>query len=199
VAAVDVGFALDVTLDASHRITGVHAGHPYEAYAAGCEIVRTTAMEWVYEPYDVVVTTNSGYPLDQNRHQAVKGICAAAGIVRDGSAVLVDAECSDGLSAHGRYRALLGQWRDRGSFLRAVTSGELHAHDQWQVQKQALVLERAWVLVHAAGLTDKEVRNAWFEPAPYSPTSSRSATERSGAGCRIAVLPAGPQSIAYFR
>ncbi len=197
-AAVDVAFALDVTLDASHRITGLHAGHPYEAHAAGCEIVRATAMERVDEPYDVVVTTNSGYPLDQNLYQAVKGICAAAGIVRDGGAVLVAAECADGLPAHGRYRALLAQWRSREAFLQAVTSGDLHAHDQWQVQKQALVLERARVLVHAAGLADGEIRAAWFEPAPDLVVALRELVGEYGAGCRMAILPEGPQSIAFL-
>jgi lactate racemase len=197
-ARVDVAFALDVTLDAFHRITGVHAGHPYDAHAAGCEIVRATAMERVDEPYDVVVTTNSGYPLDQNLYQTVKGICAAAGIVRDGGGVLVAAECSDGLPAHGRYRSLLEQWASRDAFLRAVTSGELRAHDQWQVQKQALVLERARVLVHAGGLSDDEVRAAWFEPAPDLAAALRSLVGEAGPGCRIAVLPEGPQSIAYL-
>lgn len=197
-AAVDVAFALDVTLDASHRITGVYAGRPYMAHAAGCEVVRETAMERVDEPYDVVLTTNSGYPLDQNLYQAVKGICAAAGIVRDGGAVLVAAECSDGLPAHGRYRALLEEWTSREAFLRAVTSGGLRAHDQWQVQKQALVLERARVLVHARGLSADEIRAAWFEPAPDLGAALRSLVDEAGPDCRVAVLPEGPQSIAYL-
>jgi nickel-dependent lactate racemase len=196
--AVNVAFALDVTLDAAHRVAGVYAGRPWEAHARACEAVRTTAMEPVGTPYDVVVTTNSGYPLDQNLYQAVKGICAAAGIVRDGGAVLVAAECADGLPAHGRYGALLREWGSPTAFLRAVTAGELQAHDQWQVQKQAQVLERARVLVHADGLTDDEVRGAWFEPAPDLDAALRDLVDAAGAGGRVAVLPEGPQSIAYL-
>jgi len=197
--AVGVDFALDVTLDAEHRITGIHAGRPYEAHARGCEVVRTTAMESVGEPYDVVVTTNSGYPLDQNLYQAVKGICAAAGIVRDGGAILLLSECSDGLPAHGRYGALLDAYRDPASFLDALATGALRAHDQWQVQKQALVLQRVRVLVHAGGLTRDEIRAAWFEPADDPTATLAGLVAEYGPSCRVAVLPEGPQSIAYLR
>jgi lactate racemase len=198
-AAVGVDFALDVTLDAEQRITGIHAGRPYEAHLAGCELVRATAMEPVDEPYDVVVTTNSGYPLDQSLYQSVKGICAAAGIVRDGGAILIASECADGLPAHGRYGTLLGAYRDPTAFLDAVAAGELTAHDQWQVQKQALVLQRARVLVHAGGLTGDEIRAAWFEPV-VDPTAALAAlVAERGPSCRVAVLPEGPQSIAYVR
>ena len=198
-AAARVDFALDVTLDAGQRITSVHAGVPFEAHAGGCELVRRTAMEAVHEPYDVVVTTNSGYPLDQNLYQAVKGICAAAGIVRDGGAILLAAECADGLPVHGRYRALLGSHGDAASFLRALGTGELHAHDQWQVQKQALVLRRARVLVHAAGLSDEEIRAAWFEPVGDPSAALAGLVAEIGPSCRVAVLPEGPQSIAFLR
>jgi lactate racemase len=198
-AAAGVDFALDVSLDAEHRITGIHAGLPYEAHMAGCELVRTTAMEPVDEPYDIVVTTNSGYPLDQSLYQSVKGICAAAGIVRDGGAILIASECSDGLPAHGRYGALLGAYRDPASFLDAVASGELMAHDQWQVQKQALVLQRARVLVHADGLSRDEITAAWFEPVDDPTTALSALIAEYGPSGRVAVLPEGPQSIAYVR
>ena len=36
------------------------------------------------EPYPIVVTSNSGAPLDQNLYQTVKGMSAAAQIVADG-------------------------------------------------------------------------------------------------------------------
>ena len=198
-AAVGVDFALDVTLDAEHRITGIHAGRPYEAHLAGCALVRATAMEPVDEPYDVVVTTNSGYPLDQSLYQSVKGICAAAGIVRDGGAILIVSECADGLPAHGRYGALLGAYSDPTSFLGAIAAGELVAHDQWQVQEQALVLQRARVLVHAGGLTGDEIRAAWFEPVDDPTAALAALVAEYGPSCRMAVLPEGPQSIAYVR
>ena len=50
------------------------------AHEAGCAFSKATAMVACERPYPVVVTTNSGYPLDQNLYQAVKGISAADGM-----------------------------------------------------------------------------------------------------------------------
>ena len=57
------------------------------------------------EPFDVVVTSNSGYPLDQNLYQAVKGMSAAAKVVKPGGLIVCAAECRDGFPGHGSYRA----------------------------------------------------------------------------------------------
>jgi nickel-dependent lactate racemase len=196
-SAAGVEFALDVTLDAEQRVTGIFAGSPWQAHRDGCRVVRETAMVPVAAAFDVVVTTNSGYPLDQNLYQSVKGICAAAEIARPGGAILVASECSDGLPSHGRYGALLAAHPGPAAYLAALRGGRVRTHDQWQVQKQAVVLERARVLVRASGLDDETIRSAWFEPARDLDAALRELTEAYGRGCRVAVLPEGPQTIAY--
>ena len=57
--------------------------------------------------FPIVVTTNSGYPLDQNLYQAVKGMSAAAQIVREGGYIAAAARCNDGFPEHGNFRPLL--------------------------------------------------------------------------------------------
>ena len=52
-----------VTLNGCREITGVFAGDLVAAHAEGCAFVKKSAMQPVAEPFDVVVTTNSGYPL----------------------------------------------------------------------------------------------------------------------------------------
>ena len=61
----------------------------------------------VDSPFDVVLTTNSGYPLDQNLYQAVKGMSAAAKVVKPGGTIVCAAECRDGLPNHGSYGEVL--------------------------------------------------------------------------------------------
>jgi nickel-dependent lactate racemase len=197
-SAADVAFALDVTLDAENRITGVWAGSPWVGHCEGCRVVRETAMVPVEEAFDIVVTTNSGYPLDQNLYQTVKGICAAAEILKPGGAILVASECSDGLPDHGQYRSLLAAHAGPSAYLDALREGRVRTHDQWQVQKQAVVLERARVLVHASGLDEAAIRAAWFEPAGDPEQALRDLAASGGQACRIAVLPEGPQTIAYL-
>ena len=69
--------------------------------------VKATAMCPVDTPFDVVLTTNSGYPLDQNLYQSVKGMSAAAAIVKPGGTIICAAECRDGIPDHGPYGSIL--------------------------------------------------------------------------------------------
>ena len=76
-------------------------------HAAACTAARQAAMRPVPAPFDVTVTTNSGFPLDQNLYQAVKGISAARQVTRPGGTIVCAAECRDGFPDHGSYRQVL--------------------------------------------------------------------------------------------
>ena len=102
-----VDFSIDVTLNRQQRITAVFAGDLFEEHRRACAAVRHDAMCAIGLPFDVVLTTNSGYPLDQNLYQAVKGLSAAAQVVKPGGTIVCAAECRDGLPSHGSYGQLL--------------------------------------------------------------------------------------------
>ncbi len=77
-------FSIDVALNRDQKITAAFAGNLFAEHKRACAHVKATAMRAVPAPFDVVLTTNSGYPLDQNLYQAVKGMSAAAQIVKRG-------------------------------------------------------------------------------------------------------------------
>ena len=105
-------------------------------------------------PFDLVLTTNSGYPLDQNLYQAVKGMSAAAKIVKHGGTIICAAECRDGLPSHGSYGAVLSSAaRRRRSCSTMITAPGYSVPDQWQVQVQAQIQIKADVLVKTDGLS----------------------------------------------
>jgi nickel-dependent lactate racemase len=109
-----VHFALDVTLNREQKITAAFAGDIFARTSRRlrlCEVDRHAAVP---SPFDVVLTTNSGYPLDQNLYQAVKGMSAAAKIVKPGGTIVCAAECRDGLPSHGAYGTVLASQRDAG-------------------------------------------------------------------------------------
>jgi lactate racemase len=81
VAMAPPHFIVNVAVNTKRHITAVWAGHYIEAHKVGCRFVAQHATRPVDEPFDVVVSTNSGYPLDQNLYQTVKGMSAAARIV----------------------------------------------------------------------------------------------------------------------
>ena len=152
-------FLLNVTLNAGGELTGVFAGDVIEAHRRGCAFVRDSAMVPVEEPFDAVVTTNSGYPLDQNLYQTVKGMQAANGIVRAGGAIVLAAACEDGLPRHGRYAELLAEAGSPDAILELLQRPGFSAQDQWQqVQIQAQIQRHADVYVYSDGLDDAEIR-----------------------------------------
>ena len=108
VAMAPPHFMVNVAINAApRRSPAVWAGHYIDGARGGCRFVAEHATRPVDEPFDIVITTNSGYPLDQNLYQAVKGMSAAARIVRPGGAIVAVAECSDGLPDHGNFKQLL--------------------------------------------------------------------------------------------
>ncbi len=191
-------FLLNVALNAKREITGVFAGELLAAHAAGCAFVKENAMVKVEAPYDIVITTNSGYPLDQNLYQSVKGMSAANEIVRQGGAIITAAACEDGLPDHGRYAALLAEAGSPQGVLDMLAQPGFSEHDQWQVQIQAMIQRRADVYVYSDGLTDEQIERALFIPCRNIEQTVAGLQARYGPDARICVIPEGPQTIAYL-
>jgi len=192
-------FLLNVTLNSDRRITGVFAGDMLAAHRVACEFVREHAMVPVKAPYDIAITTNSGYPLDQNLYQCVKGMSAANRIVKPGGCIIMAAECRDGLPDHGKYAALLKAAGSPQGFLDMLAQPDFATQDQWQIQVQAQIQQHATVYVHSDRLSDAQITGALFTPCRSIPRLIDELTARSTTPPRICALPDGPQTIAYVR
>jgi nickel-dependent lactate racemase len=192
-------FGLDVTLDRDQEVTGVFAGALIEEHALACEAARRVAMRPVDAPFDVVVTTNSGYPLDQNLYQAVKGMSAAAQVVKAGGLIVCAAECRDGLPDHGSFAELLRSQPSPGALLERIESAGHCVPDQWQAQILARVLEKARVVVKAGSLTPSQLADAHLGATEDVGATVRAEMLRLGPGARLCVLPEGPQTIPFVR
>jgi nickel-dependent lactate racemase len=189
----------DVLLDDEQRVTRAFAGELFAMHQQARRAARKVAMHEVAEPYDVVVTTNSGFPLDQNLYQAVKGMAAAERVVRDGGTIVLAAECSDGLPDHGSYAEMLGRAADVTELVALFGDPDAPiVPDQWTVQVQARIQARARVRVHASGLSDQELSAAHLEPAPDVAAAVDEALSAAGRDARVCVLPEGPQTIPYL-
>jgi lactate racemase len=191
-------FLLNVTLNRDKQITAVFAGELDAAHAAGCEFARETAMARVPQAYDIVVTTNSGYPLDLNLYQTVKGMSAAAQVVRPDGAIIAAAECWDGIPDHGSYGELLRSSTSPRHLLARILEPGFLKQDQWQAQIQAMIQVKAEVHVYSDGLSDEQIRSALFIPCRDIPETLRGLRRRYGSQGRICILPEGPQTIPYL-
>ena len=196
---VRVDFSVDVTLNPEQRITEVFAGDLLTEHKAACAAAKRDAMRAVDAPFDVVLTTNSGFPLDQNLYQAVKGMSAAAKVVKPGGTIVCAAECRDGLPSHGSYGEVLASQPSPAKLLAMITAPGYSQPDQWQVQLQAQLQLKANVMVKTSGLTPDAVRAAHFEPVDDVADAVSAAMRGAGREATLCVLPHGPQTIPYLR
>lgn len=190
-------FSVDVLLNRQQEITGVFAGELFAEHARACTSVHETAMRPVDRPFDVVVTTNSGYPLDQNLYQAVKGMTAAARILKPGGTIICAAECRDGLPDHGAFGEILRSRPSPEALLELIKAPGYSRPDQWQVQLQAMIQVRARVLVKCDGLSPDFLRTVHLEAIDDVGSAVRDALAGHGPDATLCVLPQGPQTIPY--
>jgi nickel-dependent lactate racemase len=192
-----VDFCLNVVLNRRREITRFFCGEVIAAHEAGCAFVKDTAMAACDQPYPIVITTNSGYPLDQNLYQTDKGLSAAAQIVADGGLIICASECSDGFPAHGNYRQLLFDHATPRELLDTILSPGFSLFDQWEAQIHAGICLKARVALYST-LPADEVRRAYLEPISDLNAFIAAEIDRVGRDAPIAVLPEGPQTIPYL-
>lgn len=190
-------FLLNVTLNEKRSITGVFAGDLIEAHRVGREFVRTSAMQKVKQPFEVVVTTNSGYPLDMNLYQGVKGMSAGARIIAEGGTLILAAECREGIPNGSPLDKLLRESRSPEEILTMLATPGFVRPEQWQAQIQALIQRRARVLVYST-LSEESLRVAHLQGCRDIGATVRAELERFGPQARVAVLPQGPLTIPYL-
>ena len=147
--------------------------------------------------YPIVVTTNSGYPLDQNLYQAVKGMSAAAQIVANGGFIAAAARCNDGFPAHGNFRRLLLEHRSPQALLDTIHQPGYLVYDQWEAQLLALIRLKARVGLYSE-LPPGEVAAAHLEPLGDVAAAVETELSRIGRDAPVAVLPEGPMTIPYL-
>ncbi len=187
-------FSVNVALNRRREITGVWAGEMVAVHAAGVEFVRRATSRILSHPYDVVLTTNSGYPLDQNLYQSVKGMAAAAPAVSADGAIVLCAECSDGLPDFGIFATLLREAPDAETLLARVQAAQPPLPDGWQGQILGRILRHARVHLYSR-LPESVVQQTLLLPCSDAGARVRELLAASGPEASLLVLPEGPQTI----
>jgi len=198
-AMVQPTFLLNVTLNRDQQITGVFAGELEEAHAQGCAFVKEKAMVPVQEPYDIVISSNSGYPLDLNLYQSVKGMSAASQVVKKGGSIILAADCWDGIPDHGEYARLLLEAKSLESLLETIRAPGFQRQDMWEAHIQALICLKAEVYFYSHNLSDEQIEGALLRPCRDIEATVAELLQKYGRRATLCVLPEGPQTIPYIR
>ena len=187
-------FLINVTLNPARQITGIFAGHYLLAQEEGIRRLEKNASAAVHRRFPVVLTSNSGYPLDQNLYQTVKGISAAAQIAEPGGTIFIVSECADGIPDHGKFAELMAIGNSPEEVLAAIRALESPAVDQWEAQLLAR-LEMAYRIKLYSSLPEEQVRRCKLEPVANLEEELRRTLQAYGPHPPVAALPDGPQFI----
>jgi nickel-dependent lactate racemase len=194
-------FALQVTLNERREVTGVFSGDLVAAHEAGIEQAERQYVSEIPHAFDIVVSTNMGYPADLNFYQSVKGMSVAARAVKDGGALILVAECREGLGLSD-YTELLRSEDSPGALLDSIMSADAPRYDQWQVQIQAMVQAKADVWLHSS-LSRADVESAHVRYCEDVSDTIEDLRENHiashGEGPSILVLPHGQLTVPRFR
>ena len=183
-------FLLDVTLTQSREISGVFAGSPVPAHATGVDFLRHTSLEPVPCLADLVITSAAGHPLDLTLYQTIKGITAAAHLVKPGGRILVLGACTEGAGSP-EFAAKLRAYTSHESFLAELADAPV-VIDQWQLEKLALtgLVHELFLYTPGVSASDLGALAAHSYAGPES--AVRAALDGLPPEARIALIPEGP-------
>ncbi len=158
-----LAFIVNVVLNENKEVIYAVAGDTEKAHQKGCDFLLSLCRVKP-QPADIVISTNGGYPLDQNIYQAVKGMTAAEATVREGGVILMLAKSNDGHGGDAFYHQLADE-PDRGRTMKLFRSRDRQETepDQWQTQILLRIMEKATVL-YMSDAPDEIVRAMHMTP-----------------------------------
>ena len=187
-----LAYIVNVVVNEAHEVVAAFAGDPIEAHHAGCAYLARYCEVEQKQKADIVITSNGGAPLDQNAYQAVKGLTTAADAAADGAALIICAECADGIGGDSFYKALseCAGPTELLEEIRRVPMDET-VPDQWQYQILARILEKHHVYFVARKEMEEAVNAMKMEYAPSLEEAYARARALKGASAGVAVIPNG--------
>ncbi len=187
-----LAYIVNVVIDEDKRAVAAFAGDPIEAHRAGCDYLSKFCEVKLDKKRKIVITSNGGYPIDQNVYQAVKGISTAALAVSDGGAIIMCAECRDGVCGDVFYHKLkeCDTISDLLAEIRATPMDET-LPDQWQYQILAKAIEKYKIFFVTREELRQEIEDMKMTYEPDLETAIKDAKDYAGWDAEISVIPNG--------
>ncbi len=187
-------FIVDVSLTRNREIAAVFAGAAEDAHRAGVQWVSRATMRRLREPFDAVITTGAGYPLDLTYYQTLKGVTAASQYVKEGGRILVFGSCDQGVGSE-EFTKMVRQYPTDEGFMTAI-EGVPVTVDQWQLEKLALATRKARVSYCVPGVSADLLGGLWG-PGFHDPKQAvADFLEGLPEESRIGLVPEGPYVLA---
>lgn len=186
-----LAFILNVVINAEKKVIAAFAGDSEKAHLTGCEYVLKMA-EVKAQPADIVVTTNGGYPLDQNIYQSVKGMTAAEANCKEDGVIIMVSACNDGHGGQSFYENLRDAESPRALLERiAKVPRNETIPDQWEMQILARILDKFTVIMVTDMCSPEMIKEMHMEHAYTFEEALQRAFELKGKDAGVAVIPDG--------
>ena len=190
-----VDFNLSVAIDNKRQVTGVFAGALVESHRAGCEFVEKQVTATLPYPVDLVIVSSAGYPLDTTFYQAIKGLLTAAEVVKPNGAIMLTAECSQGIGSQP-FTDLILETQNLDQFIQDIYQPENFVVDQWQLEELAKVARKADIFFYTEGIPYEQQQQLFVQPLECPKEGIDRVFAKYGDDATIAVIPEGPYVLA---
>ncbi len=186
---VGADFILNVVINKERQIAGVFAGHYNHAHLAGCDMVYRHSVVPVEQPFDLIVTSGGGYPLDATFYQISKALICAKDILKKGGDIVVSCECREGIGGP-EFCDILRSEISPQEFFTGYCDPKDFVIDQWCAQNIYQALDHAGrVYIHSSGLSKEDLEKMGITKIEnLQETVSRLLEDNE----KAAVIPDGP-------
>ena len=189
--SVGLAFILNVVLNGEKKVIKAFAGDVEQAHAHGCKLVKDIAeVKPIYS--DIVITTNGGYPLDQNIYQTVKGMTAAEATVNENGVIIICSSCADGTGGEFFYKLLADNESAKIAYqkLNDVEPKDTE-FDQWEAQILARILTKAHVIIVSNHCDPAIIKAMHIKHAYNLDEALQMARDIVGENKKITIIPDG--------
>ena len=192
---VNVQFILNVALNAEKKVIAAWAGDLEEAHAQGVSFIR----EWSQCPSitgDIVVTSNGGYPLDQNLYQSPKAVATAEACAGEDGVIIMCCSCADGMGGtHFERLIQMGTPEEIDAYLSKIPPKET-IPEQWCPQIYARILHKHKMILVTTYLDPETVKRCNMIPASTPDEALEIAYQMKGRDASVVVIPDGVSVLA---
>ena len=190
-AQAKLAFILNVVINAKKQVIAAFAGDSEKAHVKGCEFVLNMSKV-KKNPTDIVITTNGGYPLDQNIYQSVKGMTAAEANCKTGGVIIMIAGLIDG---HGgeSFCKMVTETPSPQKLLEEfsrIPRNETKP-DQWEAQILCRILSKCKIIMVTDICDERLITGMHMEHAKTFDEALKRAFEIKGKNATVSIIPDG--------
>lgn len=187
-----LAYIVNVVIDEDKKVAAAFAGDPVEAHRQGCELLLGYCQVKPERRGDIVISSNGGYPLDQNVYQSVKGLTAAEAAAAPGAVLIMVSSCSDGHGGESFYQALHDCESPEKLTEEILATPQTETKpDQWEYQILARVLCKHRVIYVTDPAQRSTIEGMKLEWAPDVNEALARARQAKGGDAHLVVIPNG--------